>query len=71
MHRVSREKQQREQQELLKALFCLDTAADRRPGSALEKQGFMKTLQIGFHRLSTLVPQQPQVVLLPTVSNIN
>lgn len=74
VYKVSPKKQHRNQQELLKAQFCLDTTADQRPSSALEKQAFMKTLQIRFHCLSRLLPRQPQVVLLPqspTSSNHN
>lgn len=74
VYQVNPKKLHRNQQELLKALFCLDTTADQRPSSALEKQAIMKTLQIGFHRLSRLLPRQPQVVLLsqsPTSTNYN
>lgn len=65
VYKVSPKNQHRNQRELLKAQFCLDTTADQRPSSALEKQAFLKTLQIGFHCLSRLLPRQPQVVLLP------
>lgn len=58
------EKQHRNRQELLKALFCLDTTADPRLSPALEKQAFIKTLQIGFHRLLRLFASYTRVVLL-------
>lgn len=57
VNKVNPKKQQSYHQGLLKALFCFDTSADQRPSSALEKQAFMKTLQIGFHRLSRVLPQ--------------
>lgn len=57
VNKVNPKKQHSHHQGLLKALFCFDTSADQRPSSALEKQAFMKTLQIGFHRLCRLLPQ--------------
>lgn len=65
VYKVNPKKQHRNQQELLKALFYLDTAADQQLSPALEKQAFTKTLQIGFQRLFRLLPWQTQGILLP------
>lgn len=64
VNNVRPKKQHRNQQELLKVLFCLDTTADQQPASALEKHGSMKTSQIRFHRLPRFLPQHLRLVLL-------